>query len=102
MDENHDRMLEKLYFILRLVREWNFTLKKIESRGEIRYIGSISSDDFRESEAIDEAELESEAELEAKMVDKPDLEPEVEESLIETHVDLLAKPVMELLPSSLV
>jgi len=56
MEENLDCMLETLYLILRLTRDCNFTLKRIESRGEGRHISGISSDDGREPEVIDETE----------------------------------------------
>ena len=56
MEENLDCMLETLYLILRLARDCNSTLKRIESRGEGRHISSISSDDGREPEVIDETE----------------------------------------------
>ena len=106
MKENLDCMLEKLYLILRLARDCNFTLKRIESRGESRHISMIPSDDVRESEVVDEAEPkpkivdESELESDPKVVDESDPESEVNESLIETPIDLLAEPIMELLPFS--
>jgi len=65
-------MLEKLDFILILVRDCNFTLKRIVSRGESRLISSVPSGDVRESE-VDETEAESE------IVDEPEPDPEVDE-----------------------
>ena len=47
-------MLEKLDFILELARNFNFTLKKIESRGESRHINSIPSDDVRDSRVVED------------------------------------------------
>ena len=47
MEENLDRMLEKLDLILRLARDCNSTLKRIESRGNTRHIKSIPSDDVK-------------------------------------------------------
>jgi len=47
MKENLDRMLEKLDLILGLNRDCNFTLKRIESRGESWNINSVPSDDVR-------------------------------------------------------
>ena len=44
MKENLDCMLDKLDFILRLVRDCNFTLKRIESRRESQRIDSVPSD----------------------------------------------------------
>jgi len=76
MKKNLDRMLEKLDLILKLVRDCNSTLKRIESRGESRHISSILTDDVTESEIIGEPEADSE------IVDELDSEPEAEESLI--------------------
>jgi len=59
MEENLDRMLEK-NLILRLAWDCNFTLKRIESRGESRHINSVHSDDVKEPEVIGEAEPEPE------------------------------------------
>jgi len=86
-------MLEKLDLILRLARDCNFTLKRIESLGESRHISSVPSDDVREPEVIEKAEPEPEP----KIVDETDPEPEAK-SLIATPVYLLADPIMELLP----
>jgi len=98
MEENPNRMLEKLDIILRLVQDCKSILKRIESQGESWHINSIPSDDVKELEVVDEAETEPEPDSE--VVDAPDPEPKVKESLIETHVDLLAKPIMELLQFS--
>ena len=98
--------VRKLDLILNLARDCNSTLKRIESRGENQHISSVPSDDVREQEVIDEAEPEPEivdepvSEPDLKVVDKLDPKAEVEESLIETSVDLLAEPIIELLSSS--
>ena len=105
MEENPDRMLEKLDLILNLIRVCNSTLERIASRGEIRHIDSIPSDGVREPEVVDktkpELEPESLDELEPdlEVVDESDPEPKVEESLIKTHVDLPVEHVMKLSPS---
>jgi len=104
MGENHDHMLEKLDLILRLVWDCNVTLKRIKSEGESQHINSVSSDNVRELEveATPEPELEiiDEPEPYLKVIDESDPEPEMEEFLIETPVDLPAKLIMELLSSS--
>jgi len=48
MEENLDRMLEKLDRILELACDVNFILKRIESRDKSRHINSVSSDDVRD------------------------------------------------------
>ena len=52
MEENLVRILEKLDFILELARNFNFTLKKIKSRGESRHINSVPSDDVKDLRAV--------------------------------------------------
>ena len=60
MEENLDRMVEKLDIILGLAWDCNFTLKWIESRGErVGILVAFSSDDVREPE-VDEDEPEPE------------------------------------------
>ena len=82
MKENIDRMLEKLDIILRLARDFNATLKRIELRDENRHINSVPSDDAREPKVVVKAEPELEQELEIVDESEPDLEvvdePEVE------------------------
>ena len=95
MKENLDRMLDKFHLILRLARDYNSTLKMIESWGESRRI-NIPCNDVRESEVVDETESEPkiiyepdlEPEREPEIIDESDPESEVEESLIETPVDI--------------
>jgi len=58
MEEN--RMMEKLDLILRLARDCNFTLKRIESRSESRHINNVPSDDAREPKIVGELEPEPE------------------------------------------
>ena len=53
MEENLNRVLEKLDFILGLVRDCNYILKRIESRGKSRHINSVLSDDVGESKVVD-------------------------------------------------
>jgi len=59
MKENLDRMLEKLDLILELARVCNFTLKRIESRGESRHINNVPSDDVRVSRAVEDVYVSS-------------------------------------------
>ena len=78
----------------------------IESWGKSRRI-NIPCNDVRESEVVGETEPEPkiiyepdlEPEREPEIIDESDPESEVEESLIETHVDILAEPIIELLSS---
>ena len=102
MNENHDRMLEKLDLIFRLSRDCNAALRRIESRGKSRHINSVPSDDAREPEVVEaEPELEIVDEPEPDLeVDEPDPKLEVKESLIETLVDFSVEHIMNLLPSS--
>ena len=91
MEENLDRLLEKLDLILRLSRYCNSTLKRTESWGEGQHIRNVPSDDGKEPEAVDEAELEPEIvdELEPEIVDElePDLEV-VNESDLEPELEV--------------
>jgi len=93
-------MLKKLDLILKLVWDCNSTLKRIKSQGESRHINNISSDDAREPEVVYEAELDLDVSEPAPEVDESDTGSEVEDSLIETPVGVLAEPIIELLPSS--
>ena len=52
MEENLDRMLEKLNRILDLVRDVNSTLKRIETLDESRDMNNVPSDDVRDSRVI--------------------------------------------------
>ena len=70
MEENLDRMLEKLDLVLKLARGCNSTLKRIESRGKSRHISSVPSD-------IDEAKPEPEP----KITDETEPDPEVIDEL---------------------
>ena len=74
MEENLNRMLEKLDLIFRLARDCNSTLKRIQSRGQSRHTSSVPSDDVRESEVIDDVESEPESEI----VDEPESESDPE------------------------
>ena len=56
MEENLDRILEKLDFILKIAHDYNFTSKRIKSRGESQHISSVSSDYGKKSEVTDEPE----------------------------------------------
>ena len=76
MVENLDRFLEKLNLTLKLIRDYNSTLKRIESWGESRHINSISSDDARESEVVYEAEPDPEV-----VEHEPEAEPEIVDEL---------------------
>ena len=79
MEDNLDRMLEKLDLILKLAQDCNSTLKRIESRGENRHINSVPSDDAREPEVV-EAEPEPELEIVDELGPEPDPEPEMKVS----------------------
>ena len=59
MEENLDHMLQNLDFILMLARDCNSTLKRIESRGEIRHINSVPSDDVRDSRVVEDVYVSS-------------------------------------------
>ena len=75
MEEDINRMLEKLDLILRLDRDCNSILKRIESRG----IGSVPSDDVRESEVVEvepEPKIVDEVEPYPEVVDEPNPEPD--------------------------
>ena len=114
MEEKLDRILGKLDLILKLIRDCNSTLKRLESRGESQHINNISIDDAREPEVVYETELDpknvaeqeqdseivDETELDVEVIDEPNPESEVKDSLMETPVDLLAEPIIEVLPSS--
>ena len=66
MEENLDRMLEKLDLILRLARDCNSILKRIELLDESRHINSVPSDDVKEQDEV-------EPELEPEIVDESEL-----------------------------
>ena len=71
MKENLDYMLEKLDLILKLARNCNSTLKRVESLDESRHINSISGDDARESEVF--YEIESDPEVIAEHEPEPEI-----------------------------
>jgi len=49
-------MLEKLDRMLKLARDINSILKRIESRGKNRHINSVPSDDVKDSKIIEEVD----------------------------------------------
>ena len=72
MEENHDRMLNKLDRILELVRDCNSTIKRIESRDKSRHINSISSDDVRDSKIVKEVDImHNDTDVEASIESSP-------------------------------
>jgi len=59
MEENLDRMLEKLDCILKLTWDVNSTLKRIESRDKSRHMNSGHSDDVRDPRVVEKVHVPS-------------------------------------------
>ena len=59
MEENLDRMLEKLDLIFGLAWDCNSTLKRTKVWGKSRYINSVLSDDVKDSGVVEDVYVSS-------------------------------------------